>query len=90
MPEQESVNLWELSDLRTPWCIRVAAALRIADRIASGVNQIDELAKAADCDAYALHRVLSYLAAKGVFEEPAPGRFTFIEKVNNGFITTTV
>ena len=43
MPEQESVNLWELSDLRTPWCIRVAATLRIADRIASGVNQVEEL-----------------------------------------------
>ena len=28
------------------------------------------------CDAYALHRVLTHLAQKGVFEEPKPGRFT--------------
>lgn len=79
MAEHENVNLWEMSDLRTPWCIRVAATLRIADRIASGINQVDELAKAADCNPYALHRVLSHLAAKGVFEEPVPGSFNLNE-----------
>lgn len=89
MPEQEIINLWELSDLRIPWCIRVAATLRIADQIASGVNQVDELARAAGCDAYALHRVLSYLAAKGVFEEPEPGQF-FLNEAARGLLDPAV
>ena len=32
------VDLEALSDLCTPWCIRVAVTLRLAERIASGVN----------------------------------------------------
>jgi SAM-dependent methyltransferase len=35
--------------------------LRIADHIAAGRSQIDDLAAAAGCDAYALHRVLTYV-----------------------------
>jgi SAM-dependent methyltransferase len=73
--EQQEVNLWELSDLCTPWCVHVAATLRIAEHIESGKEQITELAAAAGCDAYALHRVLSHLVSKSVFEEPAAGRF---------------
>jgi len=79
MPKQESANLGTLSDLCTPWCIHVAATLRIADHIAAGQDQIDTLAAAADCDLYVLHRMLTYLAGKGVFEEPVPGRFTLNE-----------
>jgi len=79
MGERGGVDLEALSDLRTPWCIRVVATLRIADHIAAGLERVDELAKAAGCDAYALHRVLTHLAAKGVFEEPAPGRFVLNE-----------
>jgi uncharacterized glyoxalase superfamily protein PhnB/precorrin-6B methylase 2 len=73
--EQEDVNLAALTDLQTPWCVHVVATLRIADHIASGITDLDDLAAAADCDAYALHNVLGHLVAKGVFEEPAPGRF---------------
>src|SRR3982751_2281990 len=69
------MNLWELADLCTPWCILVAATLRLADHIDSGHTQIDELALAAGADASALHRVLRHLVSKGVFEEPQPGRF---------------
>ena len=76
MTQQEAADIWALSDLRTPWCIHVAATLRIADHIAAGHEQIDDLATVAGCDAYALHRVLTHLAQKGVFEEPKPGRFT--------------
>jgi len=75
MPEQKTPDLWELSDLRTPWCIRVVATLRIADHIAEGIEQIDDLAALTNCDPYALHRVLTLLVKKGVFDEPVPGRF---------------
>jgi SAM-dependent methyltransferase len=61
----KSVSLEALSDLCTPWCMHVVATLRIADHIAAGVNDINGLASAADCDA-------DYL---GAFQEVAPSRF---------------
>ncbi len=79
MSDQEDVSLWELSDLRTPWCIFVAATLRIADHIAAGIDQIDDLAAAAGCDPFVLHRLLTQLASKGIFEESAPGCFALNE-----------
>jgi SAM-dependent methyltransferase len=75
MPEQKCVDLGALSDLCTPWCIHVVATLRIADHIAAGQVRIEDLATAAGCDSYALHRVLTHLVGKGVFEEPSAGRF---------------
>src|SRR5262249_5131696 len=57
------------------WCVHVAATLHIAEHIAAGKNLIADLAAAAGCDPYALHRVLTHLVGKGVFAEPAPGRF---------------
>jgi SAM-dependent methyltransferase len=77
--EQEVADLRALSDLRTPWCIRVAATLRIADHIADGIEEINDLAAKADCDSYVLHRVLEHLVSKGVFGEPAPSRFALNE-----------
>ncbi|MCI0336201.1 MAG: hydroxyneurosporene methyltransferase [Acidobacteria bacterium] len=79
MPEQEDANLEVLSDLCTPWCVHVVATLRIAEHISAGREQIDDLAAAAGCDPYALHRVLTYLVAKGVFEEAPSGRFRLNE-----------
>jgi SAM-dependent methyltransferase len=79
MPEGNIEDLWSLIDLCTPWCVHVAATLRIADHIAAGKNQIDDLARAAGCDRYALHRMLTYLVGRGVFEEPAPGEFRLNE-----------
>jgi hypothetical protein len=79
MPTQDGapagVDLDALSDLCTPWCIRVVATLRITDHLAAGVTDIDQLATAAGCNADALHHVLGHLVGRGVFEEPAPGRF---------------
>jgi hypothetical protein len=75
MPEQHKVDLWQLTDLCTPWCIHVIATLRIAEHITSGKDHIADLAAAAACDQYALHRVLTHLVQKGLFEEPASGRF---------------
>jgi 2,7-dihydroxy-5-methyl-1-naphthoate 7-O-methyltransferase len=69
------VDLWALSDLETPWCLRVVATLRIADHIAAGNAAIAALARAAGADADALQRVLRHLVGRGIFLEPAPGEF---------------
>lgn len=77
--EQERADLWALSDLCTPWCVHVVATLRIAEHIAAGRDEINDLAAAAQCDAYCLQAVLRHLVGKGVFQEPAPGRFALNE-----------
>lgn len=72
---EPAVDLWTLSDLCTPWCIRVVVMLHIAEHIASGVTDIAALAAATASDTDALHSVLSYLVTRGVFIEEVPGRF---------------
>jgi 2,7-dihydroxy-5-methyl-1-naphthoate 7-O-methyltransferase len=79
MPEKPIVDLYALSDLRTPWCVHVAATLRIADHIAAGIEEVHELAAAVRCDADVLHSVLGHLVSKGVFQELTPRRFTLNE-----------
>src|SRR5262245_61455089 len=79
MPSQPAPDIWSLSDLCTPWCVHVVATLRIADHIAAGVTGIADLASAAGADADSLQRVLRHLVCKGMFEEPAPGRFALNE-----------
>ncbi len=79
MARQESVDIWSLIDLCTPWCIHVVATLRIADHIAAGLTRINDLAAASRCDADSLGRVLRHLAGKGVFEEPESGQFMLNE-----------
>jgi hypothetical protein len=79
MARSGEVNIWELTDLCTPWCIHVVATLKIADHIADGITEINELAAASACDSDSLHRVLRHLVGKGVFEEPAPGQFALNE-----------
>jgi 2,7-dihydroxy-5-methyl-1-naphthoate 7-O-methyltransferase len=69
------MDLWSLSDLSTPWCIHVAATLRVADHVASGKTGIGDLAAACGADRESLQRVLRHLVSKGVFEEPSPGQF---------------
>src|SRR4051794_33211944 len=68
-------DLAALTDLETPWCLRVAVTLRIAEHIAAGTDAVEELAERAGCDADALAALLRHLAGRGVFEEPEPGRF---------------
>ncbi len=69
------MDVWELADLCTPWCIHVVATLRVPDHIAAGTSDIAQLATAAGADRDSLHRVLRHLSAKGIFANPAPGRF---------------
>lgn len=74
MPDP-AISIWELSDLCTPWCVHVAATLRVAEQIDAGHHTLDELAAACACDARYLGLMLRHLAGKGVFEEPAAGHF---------------
>ncbi|HEY7483921.1 MAG TPA: methyltransferase [Streptosporangiaceae bacterium] len=69
------IDLYRLTDLQTPWCVHVAATLRIADHIAAGVTDIDGLAAVVGADRTALHNVLVHLVNKGVFTQTGPGRF---------------
>src|SRR5437667_762823 len=69
------VDLEQMLDLTTPWCLRVAATLRIPEHIAAGHVGIADLAAAAGCNADALHAVLGHLVSQGVFTDEAPGRF---------------
>src|SRR6476646_5835955 len=79
MSGQPSVDLWALSDLCTPWCLQVVTTLRIADHLANRPLEIADLAATTDCDAESLGRVLRHLVSKGLFTEPAPGRFAINE-----------
>jgi hypothetical protein len=69
MAEEDGVDLFGLLDLATPWCLHVAATLRIAEHVAAGHGEIGELAAVAGCDRDALHAVLGHLVSKGVFAE---------------------
>ncbi len=73
------MNLWELSDLCTPWCVHVVATLRIADHIVAGNAEIDQLATASGADRDSPYRVLRHLMSKGLFQEPVPGHFVVNE-----------
>jgi hypothetical protein len=68
-------DLEALSDLRTPWCLRVAVTLRIAEHMTAGTTGTAELAEAAGCDRVALGRVLGHLADRGVFVRAGEGEF---------------
>jgi 2,7-dihydroxy-5-methyl-1-naphthoate 7-O-methyltransferase len=72
---EQGVDLDQMLDLQTPWCLMVAATLRIPEHIEDGHADVGDLAAAAGCDADALHAVLAYLASKGVFVQESPGRF---------------
>jgi hypothetical protein len=68
-----------LSDLVTPYAIRAAATLRLADLIEAGARRPDELARRSGSDAAALERLLRHLVTKGVFAQPEPGTFALTD-----------
>ncbi|WP_232663150.1 acetylserotonin O-methyltransferase [Pseudonocardia sp. TRM90224] len=53
--------------------IKVAAELRLPDRLAAGVGTVDRLALATGADADSLARLLRYLATLGVVRRSGPG-----------------
>jgi len=73
---EPEVNLGRLLDLATPWCLHVAATLRIPDHIAAGHRDVKDLAAVAGCDPEALRAVLGHLVSQGVFAEQPPGHFS--------------
>ena len=79
MCHYDLMDLWTLSDLCTPWCVHVVATLRIADHIDAGNTEIGQLATASGAHRDSLYRVLRHLIGKGLFQEPAPGRFALNE-----------
>ncbi len=72
-------KLWQLADIITPFAIRVAATLRVADHVAAGTTEINDLARVVGAAPDALGRLLRYLAARDLFTETAPGRFAVTE-----------
>jgi hypothetical protein len=79
--DEDVARLYGLADLITPIALRVAATLRVADRIAAGTGQLTELAANVDADPDALGRLLRFLVARGLFAEPEPGRFALTDSV---------
>jgi 2,7-dihydroxy-5-methyl-1-naphthoate 7-O-methyltransferase len=69
----EIPRLFEMADLITPMAIRVAATLRIADRIEAGACTATALAGQTATDAAALTRVLDHLVTIGVLAGDAGG-----------------
>ncbi len=73
--EPEAV-LWDfLRGVLMTKALAIAADLRIADALADGPRPVAELAREAEVDADALHRLLRALASDGVFAEDEPGVF---------------
>lgn len=64
-----------LANLASPYAIRVAATLRLADLLEARPRRLDDLAAAAGADPDALGRLMRFLTCRGVFDEPEPGLF---------------
>jgi hypothetical protein len=71
----EDVDVWALADLATPWCLRVAVTLRIAELLADGPRPVADLAEAAGADPRRLDRVLRHLTTRGVFTLVEPDSY---------------
>ncbi|MGQ0719770.1 MAG: methyltransferase [Pseudonocardiales bacterium] len=69
----------QLANLASPYAIRVAATLRLADLIEAQPRRLDELAAVAGADPDALGRLMRFLTCRGVFAEPEPGVFSMTE-----------
>ncbi|SHF04555.1 methyltransferase [Streptoalloteichus hindustanus] len=68
-------RLLELSDVITPMAIRVAATLRLADRIAEGRTTVPALAEATGTQPDALGRLMRHLVTAGLLVERPDGEF---------------
>jgi hypothetical protein len=68
-------ELWAAADLLTPMAIRVAATLRLADRIAAGRRTVEALAAETDVDRDALGRLMGHLVAADVLSREESGAY---------------
>jgi SAM-dependent methyltransferase len=62
-------DIFSLSDAVTPWAVRAAATLRLADLIGAGATKLEDLASKSGADADTLRRLMRYLVVRGVFTE---------------------
>lgn len=76
MTNQKAVNIFDLGDLSTPWCLRVVVTLKIVELISEGTTNLANLAKKTGTNPRMLVLVLRTLVAKGIFEEPGLKQFT--------------
>jgi SAM-dependent methyltransferase len=74
-PSGWRTELWAAADLVTPMAIRVAATLRLADRIAAGTRTPPALAAAVGADPDALGRLMAHLVTAGVLTRDGDGGF---------------
>jgi uncharacterized glyoxalase superfamily protein PhnB len=79
-PDAEAARrLGALTNLATPFAVRVAASVGVAQLIDSGTSELGALASASGTDRGALGRLLRYLAHRGLFTEPEPDVFALTE-----------
>lgn len=69
MSSESEVDLVSLTDVTTPWVIRVAVTLGLPDAIGEQPVALADLAKRVGADQAALGRLLRYLTCRGVFVE---------------------
>ncbi len=69
----------DLVELVPPLAIRVAAGLGVGDLISRGIATVPELAERTGSDARALGKLLRYLHAIDVLDQPDPGRYALTE-----------
>jgi hypothetical protein len=77
--QDAEAKLNTLTDVITPWAVRVAATLRLSDLLAPGPATLDDIAVSAGADRDALGRLLRYLACRGIYAEPAPDVFALTD-----------
>jgi O-methyltransferase domain len=77
--EDAEARLNTLTDVITPWAVRVAATLRLSDLLASGATTLDDLATLAGADRDALGRLLRYLVCRGIYAETSPEVYALTE-----------
>jgi biotin operon repressor len=75
----ETVDLQALSDLATPWFLRVAVTLRLPELINDGVDDVERLADKTGATRDGVWAVLTHLSERGVFVRVEPGRFRMNE-----------
>jgi 2,7-dihydroxy-5-methyl-1-naphthoate 7-O-methyltransferase len=66
----ESVDVWSMADLATPFAVRTVATLGVADAVKDGPVPLDELARRCAAEADPLARLLRFLVYRGLFVEP--------------------
>jgi hypothetical protein len=79
MPAESDREFARLTDILTPWAVRVAATLRVADLVHDGTTRAEDIAVKAGADPDAVARLLRYLAARGFFRQVAPGEFALTD-----------